>query len=170
MTHTTSPALTVLPLVYTYVDTVVGRGFLAKVMVKGFLLAREEACDSGTEFWLEGVQPAGLADNGQTLHEAHSNFRRSFTGVLFDIASDARDFDDFKRLVSEFVAEKLRVGIDEWVSLARANREAGLTGERWGIDTVHVPHAEAESSVEEIKVPQLQPIVNELDPAPLIAA
>jgi hypothetical protein len=87
---------TKLPLVCTYRNTVAGNGFVAKVEMRGRMLA---VVDDDTQVWLHAVHPAGWADFGATIAEAHAQFRHSYTAILYDVAEDAATFDDFRSAI-----------------------------------------------------------------------
>jgi hypothetical protein len=83
---------------FTFQDKVSGDGFLASVSVHGRVLAAHE--DDG--WWMYGVQPGDLAAGGTVFAEAHCEFRKTFSSILFDIAEEAEDFETFKAEVSKF--------------------------------------------------------------------
>ena len=86
------------PLLFTYKDCIAGNGFLAAVMVSGrALMLNEEG-----EWWMYGVQPAAIADNGETPQVAALHFRERYKTVLFDFAAEASGFDGFKSAVERF--------------------------------------------------------------------
>ena len=99
------------PLLFTFHDKIEGNGFLADVETRGRALAVAE--NDGT--WsLYGVEPGAIAGSGETLAEAHADFRRTFSSVLFDFVSDAKDFDAFDQRVQHFFGESDPASIGEW--------------------------------------------------------
>ena len=87
---------TKLPLVCTYRNTVSGNGFVAKVEMRGRMLA---VVDEDERVWIHAVLPAGWAEAGGTIAEAHAAFRQSYTAMLYDLAEDAGTFTEFKAAV-----------------------------------------------------------------------
>lgn len=109
-----------IPLFFRYRDVVFGRGFAATVETTGrALCVREDG-----EFVMAGVEPGGMAVGGPTREAAQEEFRRRFTLVLFDIASDAASFQTFKREVEAFVHQTAPATLDEWRRSVEASREA----------------------------------------------
>jgi predicted RNase H-like HicB family nuclease len=90
------------PIMLTLRDAVSGDGFLASITLSGRALMRRE--DDG-KWWMYGVRPAGIAASGDSIEEAFSQFRKTYTEVLFDIAQEKRVFEDFKAEVESFFYE-----------------------------------------------------------------
>ena len=90
------------PIMITLQDTVSGEGFLAKVTLSGRTLMRKE--DDG-KWWMYGVRPAAIAESGGTIEEAFLRFRQAHKEVLFDIAQDSKNFDEFRSEVERFFNE-----------------------------------------------------------------
>jgi hypothetical protein len=100
------------PLLFTFYDKVEGEGFLATVTTQGRALAVHEADDTWS---LYGVEPGAIAACGKTILEAHADFRRTLTGVLYDFAAEARaDFEVFRRLAERFFYEADGKSVAEW--------------------------------------------------------
>lgn len=97
-------------LLFTFLDKVEGAGYLAAVEVHGRVLAEEE----DGEWWMYGVNPGGLAALGKTRPEAYAEFRSSLMKVLFDLATEARDFYAFRAAAREFFDQTDKVTVDEW--------------------------------------------------------
>lgn len=93
---------TKLPLVCTYRNSVAGNGFVAKVEMRGRMLA---IVDDDGEVWLHAVHPAGWADSGRTVAEAHAQFRQSYTAILYDVAEETETFEDFRAAVKKLDVE-----------------------------------------------------------------
>ncbi len=87
------------PLVFTFPDVIVGKGFVAAVEVHGRALLVE---DPAAETWLYGVQPGGVAGGGGDSGIACREFKKGYLSVLFDLAEESATFDDFKKVVQEF--------------------------------------------------------------------
>lgn len=102
--------MTHYPLLFARREKVEGDGFIARVAVSGRILLTEE----DGEFWVEGVNPGGLAANGQSANEALAQFCQDFLAVLFDIASDAKSFEGFRDEVKRFFNDTSRPALKEW--------------------------------------------------------
>src|SRR5262249_33114798 len=98
------------PLLFTFRQKVSGNGFLADVTAHGRALAEQD----GDEWWLYGVQPGGIAGGGKTILEAHTEFRKTFTAVLFELAEEADSFWAFNDAVQRFFNEEDRQSATEW--------------------------------------------------------
>ena len=86
------------PLLFKYRDNIAGSGFLASVEVSGRALMLKE----DDQWWMYGVQPAAIADSGNTPPETANHFRERYRTVLFDFAEEAPTFDAFKSEVESF--------------------------------------------------------------------
>lgn len=111
------------PLLFMFNDIVLGKGFLASVTMNGRALAAEE--EDG--WWMYGVQPGDLAAGGSTFAEARAEFNKEFTAVLYDIAEEARDSDNFKAEVKLFFGGVNRPVEEEWHAAVTRLRSGGLT-------------------------------------------
>ena len=114
--------MTRYPIIFGLQDRVEGDGFIARVATEGRALLHEE--DDGY-VWVEGVNPGGFVATGNSVAEALAEFRRSYTAILFDIASDATTFDEFDRRVHAFFDGAGSAAAREWdeaVSEVRAGR------------------------------------------------
>src|SRR5688572_12198622 len=89
------------PLLFTFRDNVSGNGFFARVATHGRALAVRES----DGVWRYGVNPGGLAAGGKDESDAYLEFRREYTAILYDIATDAASFDDFRAEVQRFFVE-----------------------------------------------------------------
>lgn len=89
------------PILFGYRDLVAGNGYYAGVKTDGRALLVDE--DDGS--WVYGVNPGGLAASGHDHSSATTAFRAAYRSVLFDIAAEAQDFDDFKRRTEAFFRE-----------------------------------------------------------------
>jgi hypothetical protein len=90
------------PLLFCFKNVVVGNGFIAGVVIKGrALLAQEEA-----DVWMMyGVNPGGMAADGEDRNEAMKQFRVSYDSILNDIAADSRSFKAFQTEVERFFSQ-----------------------------------------------------------------
>ena len=110
------------PLVFTIKNEVFGNGFLAGVLVQDgrALMIRED-----DEWWIHGVQPAGIAEGGATPKEAYFSFRETFTKMLYDSAALAPDFEAFRADVMGLCGQANSKGEEEW-QRTRAEIRAGI--------------------------------------------
>ena len=102
--------MTNYPLLFSRHELIEGNGFIARVVVSGRALLVEE----DGEFWVEGVNPGGFAANGKSPSEALAEFCSAFQAILFDIAADAKSFDEFQREVQKFFEETSVPALREW--------------------------------------------------------
>ncbi len=108
-----------LPLLFTFKQLVMGNGFVAGVTMHGRALLEEE----GDELWISGIAPVGLAGGGLDRDTAFAEFRKGWVSVLFDIASEADSFDDFKSQCSTFLGSESPHLTQEWESALASVRE-----------------------------------------------
>lgn len=90
------------PILITLRDVISGDGFLAGITLSGRALVRQE---NDGAWWMYGVRPSAIAESGTTIDEAFSRFRTRYKEVLFDMAQDSRDFDQFRSAVEQFFYE-----------------------------------------------------------------
>lgn len=90
------------PLLFGYRDLVQGQGFVAGVETSGRALLVEEGDGA---VCLYGVEPGGLAGVGGSRDAAVTDFREHYRTILYDIAADAQDFEEFRAEVERFVSE-----------------------------------------------------------------
>lgn len=115
------------PLYFTHRESIEGKGYLAQVNMQGrVLVAREKRSDSDLPAWVfYGVQPSSLSAEAESVPSAFALFRERLKDILFSIADDARDFDEFHAAVSAFFSET-DSDADVWVRRA-AEVRAGQT-------------------------------------------
>ncbi len=151
-------AMNKLPLLFTFRDKVSGNGFLADIEAQGRALAvRDEG-----EVWMNGVQPGGIAEGGENGSEAYAKFRQTYKAVLFDIASETKDFNEFKLLVEAFFHDISHLTEKEWWNAVKRVREEKHTEEGLPIKSAE----ETEVKVTVKKVEQFTPADNILIDAP----
>ncbi len=109
-----------LPLYFDLRVVAAGGRFLASVGMRGRITCEEEFGST----WMYGVNPGGLAENGEDLESACANFRRALTEIIGDSARQAADFGEFRADVEEFLLGTTEDLVDEWVS-ARQRIRAG---------------------------------------------
>ena len=68
----------------------IGRGFVAEIEVTGSRVLA--SIETGGDAWLYGVNPGGLAENGDSLDDAYAHFRKAVYEVLIDMAKESRTF------------------------------------------------------------------------------
>ena len=66
------------------------------------------------DYWMYGVVPGGLSACGENGGEAYLEFREAYRGVLYDIAEEASDFQDFQQKVEAFFKEASEDTQREW--------------------------------------------------------
>ncbi len=115
------------PLMFTFRDMISGEGFLAGTTCSGRALMLQE----DEKWWMYGVRPGAIAESGNTPQEAVFNFRNRFKEVLFDIASDCKNFPEFKLAVENFFYERSAMDQDEkkWEQAVKAIRSGQLVVE-----------------------------------------
>ena len=89
------------PLMFTFRDAISGDGFLAGISVSGKALMLYE----DERWWMYGVRPGAIADNGETPQAAFLQFRNRYKEVLFDVADECGTFETFKQEVQRFFYE-----------------------------------------------------------------
>ena len=124
------------PLVFTFHDLIVGRGFVAGVELAGRALLVEE--EEGS--WLYGVTPGGLAACGHEKAETLSAFRNRYRAVLQDLAAAAAGFEAFAAAVARFQSEESDV--EEWAAAVVEVRSSGRE-----VDWVRAGDADAHRGV-----------------------
>ena len=115
-----------LPLLFTFKDLVYGDGFLADIEAQGRALAERGPEEEG-KVWITGVQPGGIAEGAESAREAYAKFRNTYKAVLFDVASEAKNFNAFKREVQNFFNEVCNPAEKEWWSAVERVRKEGYT-------------------------------------------
>lgn len=115
-----------LPLLFTYTDTVFGDGFLAEVrVVNGRALCVHET----DGFWMYGLNPGAMAAGGETPAAAVKGFRRTFSKILVDLATDAATLDSFRTAVEHFFHHANPGYESDWREAVDAVRNARVTVE-----------------------------------------
>ena len=108
-----------LPLYFDLRVVVEGGGFLARVELRGRVTCEEEF----GSVWMYGVNPGGLAENGEDLESAYANFSRALTEIVGDFAERAADFGAFREDVEEFLMGTTEEIVDEWAAARRRIRD-----------------------------------------------
>ena len=115
-------ALQTLPLFYTFQDTVIGPDFVAEVNIKGRATSIKEEVDDHVVYSFNGVEPGGIADEGDTLNESYYAFKNSLAQILSELLYLSDDFEDFKDRVTEFVRQINIPEERDWVVAREAVR------------------------------------------------
>ena len=136
-----------LPLLFTFKDQVYGDGFLADIEAQGRVLeVRGPEEEEGV--WMNGVQPGGIAEGGEDDYKARVAFKKTYKAVLFDIASEAKNFNAFKREVEKFFNEVCRPIEKEWLDAVKRVREENYTEE--GLQKKHAGKTEVKVIVKRV--------------------
>jgi hypothetical protein len=111
------------PLVFSFRDVIVGKGFVVGIVVNGRVLLAEE--DDGV--WMFGVQPGGIAGGGSERSEAFCEFKRSYLSVLFDIAAEVDSYAAFEDAAKAFFQEVNSPNEVDWTEALKAVRAGRLS-------------------------------------------
>jgi hypothetical protein len=133
------------PILFGRRELIEGNRFIASVDVSGRALLFEE----DGEYWVEGVNPGGFSAKGASPSEALAAFCDEHRVVLFDIASDARDFDAFKAEVESFFHDTNESALREWDAAVAEVREGRITA-----DWLDKRLAESPRGVEVVRISQ----------------
>lgn len=140
------------PLYCDFKELVVGRGFLAGIEVHARVIAEQE----GSGIWLNGVNPGAIAEGGENLSAAVTNFRVRLKAVFVDFAVESKTFEAFKTRVTEFFKATDDETEREWEEARQAVR-AG----RVDLPGVHKEKAERHAGVRVVEL-ELSPKENVL--------
>jgi hypothetical protein len=110
-----------IPLFFNSGGLVAGRGFIANVSIEGRCILERTGKDFVSFL---GVNPGGVAGQGDTQSEAYHDFLENLRLVVFEFADEATNFEPFKALVEQFVLEANRPFEQAWHS-AVADVRAG---------------------------------------------
>ncbi len=114
------------PVMFTVRDTVSGNGFLAGVKLSGRALMVRE--DDG-KWWVYGVRPGAISENGSTPEEAFLRFRNTYRNVLFDLAAEGSTYESFRESVEHFYLQPDQEEEANWLSAYHALRSGKVTPE-----------------------------------------
>jgi hypothetical protein len=107
------------PVMFTVRDVVSGNGYLAAVTLSGRAIMCEE--EDG-KWWVYGVRPGAIAENGTTPGEAFSRFRNAYKNVLFDIAAESPAYEAFREAVEKFYYQPDPDEEERWEAAFKAIR------------------------------------------------
>jgi hypothetical protein len=136
-----------LPLLFTFKDRVYGDGFLADIEAHGRVLAVRGSEEEGG-VWMNGVQPGGIAEGGEDDDKARVAFKKTYKAVLFDIASEAKNFNAFKQEVEKFFNEVCRPIEKEWLDAVKQVKKENYTEE--GLRKKHVEKTAVKVTVKKV--------------------
>lgn len=114
------------PLLFARREVVEGNGFAARVALSGRALLTDEE----GEYWVEGVNPGGLAASGSSANEALTQFCQDILAVLFDIAGEAGSFEAFRAEVTRFFYDTSEPALQDWEQAVQRVR-AGQVNADW---------------------------------------
>ena len=138
------------PMFFNAGGLVAGTGFIARVSIKGRCLV-EETGENYISFF--GLNPAAVASDGSDLDQAYRAFVDRIRLIVFDIADESKDFDDFARRVREFVEEDAdRRSEEEWTEAVHEVREGRLNLE--GFEKRNADEEEIGVEVERVQRPE----------------
>ena len=137
-----------LPLLFTFKDRVEGNGFLADIEAQGRVLAVRDPEEEG-KVWMNGVQPGGIAEGGKSQRKAYRAFKNIYKSVLFDIALEAKNFNEFKLETEKFFAQVCRPIEEEWWNAVKQVRKERYTEE--GLRKKSAKKTEVKITVTDVK-------------------
>lgn len=107
-----------VPLYFRFEHVVFGRGFMADIRFLG-----RATCTRDFGFtWMYGVNPGALAEEGETMQSAHTNFRNALVAVFFHLAEEADSFEAFRTSARSFFEATDIESVREWVEAREAVR------------------------------------------------
>lgn len=146
------------PLVFTFSEVIVGRGFAALVDLRGrAVLSAEEDGD----IWLYGVQPGAVAGGGRDFGRACRAFKENYLSVLFDIAEESVSFEEFQRRVQRYFEAANEPTSHDWQEALRAVRAGSTTLE--GLSQVAAEEHVPSLKVRRLEQQTMQPALNKFD-------
>ena len=149
------------PLLFTFLDKVEGKEYLADVKVYGRLLAEQD----GETWWMYGVNPGGLAASGKTRTEAYIEFRANLMKVLFDLATEAPHSFAFRTAAKQFFDEVDPETVAEWDAAREQVRRGNVN-----LEGIKRETAEAPRRIEISEKQTFHPQGNVVDPQLAVAA
>lgn len=99
-----------IPTFFHFHDIIKVLDFEVEVELEGRAVI-EETPDG---YWIYGVNPGAIADEGQTIEKAGENFRERYQNVLEDISAEAISFEDFREQVESFFLEVDQETLSDW--------------------------------------------------------
>ena len=152
--------MTRYPLLFGLRELVEGDGYIARVSVSG----RALLVDQDGEVWVEGVNPGGFSAKGVSHGEALAEFGSAFRTILFDIASGAGSFPEFRAEVQKFFDDTNVPAAREWEEAVQRVKAGQLDA-----DWLNKRPAETKLGIEITEVSQPAAANNEVGGAALAA-
>jgi hypothetical protein len=146
------------PLVFTFPEVIVGKGFVARVELHGQALLVDEGDGDN---WIYGVQPGSVAGGGKDYTTACREFKKSYLSVLFDMALESSDYEQFKEEVEKLFATVNAPNRDAWDTALAGIRKTGSAPTGFGT-------VKAESRLPRLEIAKLdqrtmKPTINQFD-------
>lgn len=139
-----------LPLYFDLRVVVDGGDFLASAGLRGRITCEEEF----GSVWMYGVNPGGLAENGEDLESAYANFSRALVEIVGDFAERAADFGAFRDEVEEFLMGTTEDIVDEWAAARQRVRDGSVLDLRLARETADLePVLHLDSTLGGIRLP-----------------
>ena len=98
------------PFMFNLREAVTGQGFLAGVTIAGRSLMLKE----DEQWWMYGVRPGAVAENGATPKETFLSYMETLRMVLRDLAADSKTYSDFRKEVERFFHQEDAVEEERW--------------------------------------------------------
>jgi predicted RNase H-like HicB family nuclease len=115
------------PVMFTVRDVVSGNGYLAGVTLSGRAIMCKEEEDG--KWWVYGVRPGAVAENGSTPEEAFGRFRNTYKNVLFDMAEESPTYEAFREAVENFYYQPDPDEEERWEAAFKAIRTGAVVPE-----------------------------------------
>lgn len=107
------------PVLFSLSEVVSGSGFFAGVAV---IDGRGSMVPDVDGWWLYGVEPGVLAEDGDNPQEAHLKFAASFRTLLFDVVANTSSIEQFKEEVVRMFAQVNEPEAERWDAALTATR------------------------------------------------
>jgi hypothetical protein len=90
------------PFIFDFKQPISGNGFLAGVEISG---GRALMLQDEDQWWMYGVFPATLSENGGTPNECFLRYMEQLKAILYDFAAEADSYESFNQTVHEFCGQ-----------------------------------------------------------------
>lgn len=101
-----------------------GTPFVVAVRLRGRITGIEE----GGSVWLYGVNPAGIAEEGESLPAAYAGFRRALVDAIHDFAGWAENIRQFREEFTAFFLDTSDGIEGDWIAARREIRNGRSPG------------------------------------------
>lgn len=118
-----TPPPSAWPLIFNFRAPILCDGFIARVELRGRLLARAEH----DAVWLDGVNPGALALSAPSINTAGLELHSALTAVFVDFAEEHTSFDEFKAAVEQFFHDTDDDSVQEWQEAVSAVQQGLIT-------------------------------------------